>query len=250
MFSGIRSAFTRVLGRGGAETTAVNSKNAMLPPDKRVALAAKVRYYLTTNPPQAPSSSSNAGSSSTTPEPLDNDTLRQMIFDAVYRCQNKGGCYDNSAICVFPQCVCMRPMTKGAELRAQRATIEDTTLVDELKNPALVAARKFALDEHLEKAIEQLSTVTENNNAFFAARVWKAVLLVNLGNDKEAVQLLLETIKLAIAKGETSKVLTLVDSAVCWATLHDMMQYTTAQTLAQSIENSLLPKVIRDLTTP
>eukprot|EP00760_Papus_ankaliazontas_P006008 PhM_4_TR12842/c0_g1_i1/m.28724 len=179
-----------------------------------------------------------------TPTP---DVARQMVFDGVYRCCNTGKCYDGGVPCVFPQCIAMRPVTKGAELRAQRASLEESPALDnEEISEELRTARSLALEEKLEEAMAVLEKIPDGDKMKNVSVVWRGLMLANLTRDAEAVDLLLSY--MLKARPDNNIVSAFLDSAVCWAVNHDMM-VAEKENPTDDDKQLLMPRVAALLTT-
>lgn len=77
--------------------------------------------------------------------------VRSTVFDLRYRCGASGRCTCTGApACRFPQCFTMRPVTKGAEVQAERQVYE----VEDAPTPEIRALVALAADEKLEEAVK------------------------------------------------------------------------------------------------
>lgn len=85
-------------------------------------------------------------------------SLRSTVFDLKYRCGGAGRCVEtNSHCCRFPRCFAMRPVTKGAEVLAERLLYE----VDDAPTPQIRALVRLARDETLDAAIDGIQQLVD-----------------------------------------------------------------------------------------
>ncbi|CAJ1986085.1 hypothetical protein - conserved [Leishmania donovani] len=77
--------------------------------------------------------------------------VRSTVFDLQYRCGAGGRCTCAGApTCRFPQCFTMRPVTKGAEVLAERQVYE----VEDAPAPEIRALVALAAEEKLEEVVK------------------------------------------------------------------------------------------------
>ncbi|GET85849.1 hypothetical protein, conserved [Leishmania tarentolae] len=77
--------------------------------------------------------------------------VRSTVFDLKYRCGAGGRCTCAGApACRFPQCFAMRPVTKGAEVLAERQVYE----VEDAPTPEIRALVALATEEKLEEVVK------------------------------------------------------------------------------------------------
>ncbi|RNF00542.1 hypothetical protein TraAM80_07505 [Trypanosoma rangeli] len=77
-------------------------------------------------------------------------SVRSTVFDLQYRCGGAGRCVENDYRCRFPCCFAMRPVTKGAEVLAERLAYE----VDDAPTPQIRKLVRLAREERLDAAIK------------------------------------------------------------------------------------------------
>ncbi|EAN87041.1 hypothetical protein C3747_36g164 [Trypanosoma cruzi] len=82
-------------------------------------------------------------------------SVRSTVFDLRYRCGGAGRCVENDYRCRFPCCFAMRPVTKGAEVLAERLAYE----VDDAPTPQIRALVQMARDEKLEAVIQGIQAL-------------------------------------------------------------------------------------------
>ncbi|KAK7197861.1 hypothetical protein NESM_000739700 [Novymonas esmeraldas] len=84
--------------------------------------------------------------------------VRSTVFDLRYRCGAGGRCTCAGApACRFPQCFTMRPVTKGAEVQAERQAYE----VEDAPTSEIRALVALAADEKLEEAVKGIQHVVD-----------------------------------------------------------------------------------------
>ncbi|KAG5511475.1 hypothetical protein JKF63_07439 [Porcisia hertigi] len=77
--------------------------------------------------------------------------VRSTVFDLRYRCGAGGRCTCTGApACRFPQCFTMRPVTKGAEVQAERQVYE----IEDAPTPEIRALVALAAEEKLEEVVK------------------------------------------------------------------------------------------------
>jgi hypothetical protein len=84
--------------------------------------------------------------------------VRSTVFDLRYRCGANGRCTCGGApTCRFPQCFTMRPVTKGAEVQAERQVYE----VEDAPTAEIRALVALAGEEKLEEAVKGIQHVVD-----------------------------------------------------------------------------------------
>lgn len=92
--------------------------------------------------------------------------VRSTVFDLRYRCGAGGRCTCTGApACRFPQCFTMRPVTKGAEVQAERQVYE----VEDAPTAEIRALVALAAEEKLEEAVKGIREVADAQLAAAAA---------------------------------------------------------------------------------
>ncbi|KAG5507810.1 hypothetical protein JIQ42_08102 [Leishmania sp. Namibia] len=106
--------------------------------------------------------------------------VRSTVFDLRYRCGAGGRCTCTGApACRFPQCFTMRPVTKGAEVLAERQVYE----VEDAPTPEIRALVALAAEEKLEEVVKGIQhTVDTQLKAAAGGRVLEAQLIID-GSD-------------------------------------------------------------------
>ncbi|ESL11680.1 hypothetical protein TRSC58_00563 [Trypanosoma rangeli SC58] len=79
-------------------------------------------------------------------------SVRSTVFDLHYRCGGAGRCVENDCRCRFPCCFAMRPVTKGAEVLAERLAYE----VDDAPTSQIRKLVRLAREEQLDAAIKSI----------------------------------------------------------------------------------------------
>jgi hypothetical protein len=155
--------------------------------------------------------------------------VRKMHFDMRYRCGAMGRCSVGRAECCFSQCFTMRPHSKGEDVFTERMSIEEPLLEDDAAPADMRAVAAMCRDDQLDDAVTALDrliipavaaglTTDDACQRVVALASWRAVLLVNLRRDADAVTSLLEV---ATALEPQHRPVLLV-AAAGWAALHDM----------------------------
>lgn len=103
--------------------------------------------------------------------------VRGTAFDLMYRCGGAGRCTCQGAPpCRFPQCFTMRPVTKGAEVQAERHVYE----VEDAPTPEIRALVALAEEERLEEVVKGIQhLVSAQLTAAAAGRPLDARLVVD-----------------------------------------------------------------------
>lgn len=106
--------------------------------------------------------------------------VRSTVFDLQYRCGAGGRCTCTGApACRFPQCFTMRPVTKGAEVLAERQVYE----VEDAPTPEIRALVALAAEEKLEEVVKGIQhTVDAHLKAAARGRGLEARFIID-GSD-------------------------------------------------------------------
>lgn len=161
---------------------------------------------------------------------------RQMFFDLRYRCGAQGRCFKGAGRCCFPRCFTLRPSIKGGEILVEKGQIEEAIATSKdvpanIRALAELSSKDERMAEIADMITEELTSLLEpfkdsgmeevderEVGHLIILAVWRAVLLVNDGQDEKAVDQLLE-LALKLPRHHRGA---LFSSAAGWAALGDM----------------------------